>query len=453
MAKNKTLCDRFAQVQVNGRNVDSKLHKELLRRIPNRPVANLVYGMYLQQGVSDAMDQAGYQKNTQGQHPASAVLEFFKFQNIVTDILDSSIRTVELSKGVREANNKLHNFTDPMDAYTIAKEINEMKDTQGNSRHLAATVVKHGNEFQVLVDPISTNTNLRARRINDALFLWDSLKNAMGLQGVDMDALRVPFNDILSMGTGMINYIESIAQCDNKYLTQREIQFLLAANENSHLVQSLVGAFGNDIVATSQAVYDNYHVSADPNYSGLIDRAINSSKKLFSVLDDNFNEQTIRKVALDTAASEEQSVKDTVSYLNHKYGIDFTEININEKHSKSLSDATARAIAILEKRINQLETKASTQQDKDNIKKLSQLHDTLIKELENKRYYMGILNYLNEAYDIVTKLEADLTNSPKNGTPYENAVALASILENQNIYVGGYDNLFRDLLVDLSDID
>ena len=48
MAKNKTLCDRFAQVQVNGKNVDSKLHKELLRRIPNRPVANLVYGMYLQ---------------------------------------------------------------------------------------------------------------------------------------------------------------------------------------------------------------------------------------------------------------------------------------------------------------------------------------------------------------------------------------------------------------------
>ena len=65
MAKNKTLCDRFAQVQVNGRNVDSKLHKELLRRIPNRPVANLVYGMYLQQGVSDSMDKAGYQKNTQ----------------------------------------------------------------------------------------------------------------------------------------------------------------------------------------------------------------------------------------------------------------------------------------------------------------------------------------------------------------------------------------------------
>ena len=453
MAKNKTLCDRFAQVQVNGKNVDSKLHKELLRRIPNRPVANLVYGMYLQQGVSDSMDQAGYQKNTQGQHPASAVLEFFKFQNIVTDILDSSIRTVELSKGVREANNKLHNFTDPMDAYTIAKEINEMKDTQGNSRHLAATVVKHGNEFQVLVDPISTNTNLRARRINDALFLWDSLKNAMGLQSVDMDALRVPFSDVLSMGTGMINYIESIAQCDNKYLTQREIQFLLAANENSHLVQSLVGAFGNDIVATSQAVYDNYHVSADPNYSGLIDRAINSSKKLFSVLDDNFNEQTIRKVALDTAASEEQSIKDTVSYLNHKYGIDFTEININEKHSKSLSDATARAIAILEKRINQLETKASTQQDKDNIKKLSQLHDTLIKELENKRYYMGILNYLNEAYDIVTKLEDDLTNRPQNGTPYENATALASILANQNIYVDGYANLFRDLLSDLSDID
>ena len=450
MAKNKTFCTRYAQVQVNGKNKDSKLHKALLEKIPNRPVANLVYAMYLQQGVADAMDQAGYQRNTQDQHSASAVLEYFGFQNIVTDITDSSIRDVELSKGVRDANDRLHNFSDPMDAYNIAKEINEMTNAQGDSLHLAATVVRHGTEFQVMVNPISSSTNLRAREVNDAMFLWDSLKNAMGLQGVDMDTLRVPFSDILNMGTGMINYIESIAQTDNKYLTPREIQFILTANRNSPTAQALVNAFGSDIVATSQAVYDNYHVGANPAYAGLIDRAITESKNLFSVLDANFNSQTLDRVAAETAASPEMGIKSTLKQLNYKYHIDFKEINIDEKNTKTLSEATARAIVILERRINQLETRSGT---RDEVKKLSKLHDTLMRELEGRRYYMGLLNYLNEAHEIVTKLETDLNNLPTNGTKFENAIAAARVLRRQNIFVDGYANLFRDLLGDLSNID
>lgn len=450
MAKNKTFCTRYAQVQVNGKNKDSKLHKALLEKISNRPVANLVYAMYLQQGVADAMDNKNYQRNTQGQHSASAVLEYFGFQNIVTDIADSSIRTVELSKGVRDANDQLHNFSDPMDAYTIAKEINEMTNAQGDSLHLAATVVRHGDEFQVLVNSISSNTNLRAREVNNSLFLWNSLKNAMGLQGVDMDALRVPFSDILNMDTSMINYIESIAHTDNKYLTPREIQFVLTANRNSSTAQALVNAFGGDIIATAQAVYDNYHVGANPAYAGLIDRALTESKNLFSVLDANFNSQTIDRVAAETAASPEMGIKSTLKQLNHKYHIDFREIAIDDKHAKTLSEATARAIVILERRINQLETKPGT---RDEVKKLSKLHDTLIRELESKRYYMGLLNYLNEAHDVVTKLETDLEAAPTNGTKFENAIALAKILRNQNIFVDGYANLFRDLLSDLADID
>ena len=450
MAKNKTFCTRYAQVQVNGKNKDSKLHKALLEKIPNRPVANLVYAMYLQKGVADAMDKKNYQRNTQGQHSANAVLEHFGFQNIVTDITDSSIRDVELSKGVRDANDRLHNFSDPMDAYNIAKEINEMTNAQGDSLHLAATVVRHGTEFQVMVNPISSSTNLRAREVNDAMFLWDSLKNAMGLQGVDMDALRVPFSDILNMGTGMINYIESIAQTDNKYLTPREIQFILTANRNSPTAQALVNAFGGDIVVTSQAVYDNYHVGANPAYAGLIDRAITESRNLFNVLDANFNSQTIDRVAAETAASPEMGIKGTLKQLNHKYHIDFREITIDDKHAKSLSEATARAIVILERRVNQLETRSGT---RDEVKKLSKLHDTLMRELEGRRYYMGMLNYLNEANDIVTKLEADLEAAPTNGTKFENAIALARILRNQNTFVDGYANLFRDLLEDLANID
>jgi hypothetical protein len=39
--------------QVDGK--PSTLHKELLKKIPNRPLANLIYASYLQKGVADRM--------------------------------------------------------------------------------------------------------------------------------------------------------------------------------------------------------------------------------------------------------------------------------------------------------------------------------------------------------------------------------------------------------------
>lgn len=451
MAK-KTLCTRYAQVKVDGQNKDSKLHKALLEKIANRPVANLVYAMYLQNGIAADMDAKGYQRNTQGQHSVSAVLEYFKFQNIVTDIADSSIKAVEMNKGIRDTNGLLHNFTDPMDAYQKAQEVNKLTNAAGESLHLAAFVVMHGQDFQVLVSPISSSTNIQERNIDDAIFLWKSLNNAMALQGVDLDALREPFSDILNMGTGMINYIESMTKTDNKYLTQREIQFLLSADSSSNLTQTAINRLGGgDLVTAAQAIYENYHVSSSPTYAGLIDNTLAEAKDLFSVLDSNFNAQTINKIASEMGVSPEMQVRKTIKDLNYKYGIDFKEIKLEDKHAKSLSEATARAITILEKRINQLETRAG---NKDKIKELSKLHNTLVKELESKRYYMGVLNYLNEASDVINTLEADLTNSAFQQDPsYENAIALARILNNQNMYVDGYSNLFRDLLGDLANIE
>lgn len=445
----KKFCSRFARVNVDGRNEDSKLHKALLKEIPNRQVANLVYAMYLQKGVKDAMD-AKYQRNTQGEHQVSAVLEFLGFQNIMTDIADGTIRDIEKSKGIRDSKDKLVNFKDPLVAYKKAKEINDMTNAQGESAHLAASVVRHGKEFQVIVDPLSSKTNYRQRDVEDALFLWDALKTRMALNGVDMDTLKDSFGNILNMGVGMINYLESMAATDIKHLMPEEIQFFLSANSKSTLVQNLLNAFGNDLAATAQAVYDNFHVSSDPAYAGLMQRALKESRDLFKVLDADFNSQTLDKVAADASVSTESEVRRTLESLNKKFGIDYNEIKIEGQHAKTLSEATARAVLILERRINQLETRTGTREE---VKKLTKLHDSLMRELSYKQYYAGITSYINEAYEIILNLEDALVNAPTNGTPYENAVAMARILENQNTYVDGYANLFRDLLGDLSTME
>ena len=438
----KNYCSRYAQVSVDGKQADSKLHKSLLSKIPNRATANLVYAMYMQSGVADAMD-AKHQRNTQGQHSADAVLEYFGFQNIMTDISDSSIAAVEKSKGVRDSDGKLHSFQTAKKAFEIADSINNLTDAEGNPLHLAATVVRHDREFQVLVNPISTQTFNRNLYTKQRLASWEKFSHAMGMKGVDMDAMQSSFGDILNMDTSMLNYIDSIANTQSKYLKLREIEFVLSANKNSQLVQNLLQAFNGDMTATVQAVYDNYHTGANPAYAGLIDRALKESRALFQGLDIN----ALNEDAFPDLTAEYTGIKATVDKLNKRYGIDYTEINIAGKRAKSLSEATARAIMVLERRINQLEAHRGTTEE---TKRLSDLRNKLLTELKNKRYYMGLLEYVNEVHDMVSKLQQDLNSVPVDKTPFENAVALAKVLNNQNIYVDGYTNLFRDLLEDLS---
>ena len=46
--------------EVNGEA--SKLYKDLLKKIKNRPLTNLIYAAYLQQGVAAQMDSMGKKK-------------------------------------------------------------------------------------------------------------------------------------------------------------------------------------------------------------------------------------------------------------------------------------------------------------------------------------------------------------------------------------------------------
>ena len=67
----KVQCDMYPEV--NGEH--SKLYKDLLKKIKNRPLTNLIYAAYLQQGVAAQMTNQGFRINSQGQHDANAVMQ------------------------------------------------------------------------------------------------------------------------------------------------------------------------------------------------------------------------------------------------------------------------------------------------------------------------------------------------------------------------------------------
>ncbi|MCF0131921.1 MAG: hypothetical protein HUJ71_09315, partial [Pseudobutyrivibrio sp.] len=213
MGKNR--CNIVARVKVNGVEKDSLLHEKLINRIKHRQVANLVYALYKQRGVDVAMDNDPthhYERNFQGEHNVGDVLEFLKFTDIANDILGATIENIEIAHGVRDKNTgTLKNFDDFEEALKVAQDINNLTKTvngQQESMHLAATVVRHDSQFQVLVDPVSSNTLMRARNIESRLRLWDALKQKILVSGLDLDALKIDDADILGQ-EDVIRYIEN----------------------------------------------------------------------------------------------------------------------------------------------------------------------------------------------------------------------------------------------------
>ena len=56
-------CELVPKVTIGDKSVDSYLYKDLEKRSKDRPLTNLVYASYLQQGVASKLDRMGKKRN------------------------------------------------------------------------------------------------------------------------------------------------------------------------------------------------------------------------------------------------------------------------------------------------------------------------------------------------------------------------------------------------------
>ena len=150
---------------VNGE--PSKLYKELIALIKNRPITNLIYAAYLQQGVAAQMDSMGKKKNSQDQHSAKDVYEFFDVAKMVNE--GSDVYKAEQRIGARDSSGNLVAFTDAKQALEIAQQFNE------NSSGLVASITQHGDIFNILVERKDSRTQLRTAQVQVKLKVGYSL--------------------------------------------------------------------------------------------------------------------------------------------------------------------------------------------------------------------------------------------------------------------------------------
>ena len=410
----------------------SKLYHDLGKMLGDRPLTNYIYASYLQPGVSAQMQNLGM-KNTDklGEHFASDVIKVFDVTTMQNEAV-ADITRISQAMGAIDSLGHLIDYDDATKAVEIANRINE------NHKGLVAYTTQHSDKFNINVVPRDARTHMRIETEKAKKDIWDILKSTLTTIGIDLDNSNLDVEMAnATRGEAFAHWMKNIRNVENRVLALKDIRGLLAMNENTQQVQRLTAMFGTMDLAAQKA-YDAYRIrgSVTPAQFSLIDSTLNNSK-LFNGLDIDGIMQMIEDVNQSTQASEESAIQATIDDLHQKYSIN------NEHHDRlneqitSLSEAADEALLTLNRQYQQ--TKAQKGEFADETKNLRRVTNILGKEIASKRYYAGILGFMQEANNQVQNV-INALQAPAQGVTEIEVLADRSrkVLEFRNICSGYY---------------
>lgn len=405
--------------EVNGK--PSKMYKDLLEKNKlGRPLVNMLYASYIASNAADAMDQAGYQRNSQGEHNATDVMKFLDVYTMLNEI--GSLNSEEISWGITDNNGNRIDFTDGKQALEKADAFNDAHTG------LAATVVQHGDIYNIIAAEKNSRTHTYAMGVKEKLKIWDVEKQAFTAVGIDIENMPQELKSTLTpTNSGLVAQLQNLQRVAIGYLYKKDAMILFNMDANSPQVQRLVNSFGSIEVAAQVLDNINHNIG---NYSNaqktLLARAVNHCKN-YRGIDLNALKAQVDQMSQQTIqSSPEEAVRQTLHQLNKKYKIDINEIHRIGNKINTLSEAAADAAVTLQRQIRQLE-----QQIGNNVegKRLEGVLNQLMRELANKKYYSGVLNFLNEAQTQISEIDNMLNNIPQTGTELEKAFETARVLQ------------------------
>lgn len=427
-------CELFPKVN---NNEDSILYKELLKLIADRPLTNLIYAAYSQQGVAAQMDSFGYKQNKQGQHSGKDVYTFFDVATMLNEGTLSGTNQIAKAAGAMDSYGNLTEYTDARQALNVAAQINS------SSKGAVAFVSQVGDKFNVNVVAKDSFTQTRSMIVKEKQQVWDVVTQAFNNVGVDINAqgfdsaLVNAFN-----GEAFVNWMGNIKNTRNSLIPKNDLKTLLQISENTQQVTRLKQMFGSlDDVA--QAIYDAYRnrTTATMAQRQLMDATITNSKN-FNGLDLASLRQEIADIKQNMQTEPEATIQDTIDDLHRKYGININDIHLQDDKIKSLERAAQEAVITLNRQLNQLKAKEGITQE---VKDLEQVRKTLIREIENNKYYAGVLGFLEEANNQLSNINNLLHSIPQSGTKLGRAIELAKSLQEAMKIMEGYEPIIKAL--------
>lgn len=422
---------------------DSKLYKDLSKKTKDRPFNNMIYSMYLQDGVADAMDSAGYKRDKNGEHWADDVYKFLGVNDMVSDMSDAK-RVAKAQGWLDDAGNTVE-FTDSSQVMTDIVNFNS------TSKNLVASIVNNGDTVSVVVEPKNGRTILKKERAEELQKAWQITKNGFSARSVDLEQLKTVLPSIFNAATiaDTITYLaDSVAKTENKYLSVNDIKALLYINKDTTEGSRLITMF-TDIDNAAQQIYDFYRTTYD-SYSSTEQAQIHAlvtALKDFAGID-----MSGLKTAIDNelgnlrAVSPEIAIKDKIDELNEKYGINKNEIHMINAKIDSLSDAAISAVMALQRNLDEMVKKNGVNPES---KILQATLKKLMQEIGKQQYTIGLLRYMNVVTKAMDELDNYYINRKTTGTNMEVAASAAAAITEMRKAVNGY----YTTIVALTDID
>ena len=431
MAKNS--CQWYPEV--NGK--PSKMYRDLLKvKKLKRPLANYIYAVYLSQNLADAMDNVldangnpKYKRNTQGQHSANDVWDFLNISSWRDDF--NKLSDIELREGFVDNNGQRVDFTNAKDALEKADAFNDAHNG------ITATVVQHGDVFNIIAAEKNSRTLSYAQDVKTKLKVWEVEKHAFSANGIDIESMPQELNSIFSpQHTGLVQYLQNVQRQQINNILKKEALLLFSMDANSPQVQRLVGSFGS-IEAAAQALDDFNHGANNLTtpQKTLLMRAVNHCKNMRGTDLDALKTQVAQMTQQVLSNSPDEDVRIELHKLNKKYKIEQNELHRTDNKIRTLSEAATDAVFVLQRQIRELE---KIKGNNTEGKRMEATLDQLMRELESKKYYAGILNFLREAslrlsYDPTTQTSVvdNMLQDPnlQTGTNLEKAFKMAKVLQ------------------------
>lgn len=421
----KNSCSYYPEV--NGKR--SKLYKDLLDFTHDRPTTNWLYAYYLATNVAAAMDSAGFQnkKDSRGEHKMNDYLNFIDYATIQSEV--GSLGQIEKQIGAKDQQGQRIDYSNAEDALRIADTFNEPRQN-GKPKGLVASVYKYGNVYNIIVSEKTSKTNTQPIRVKQMLQAWDVYKQVFNSVGIDITSMPQELSDFFSAyNSDMANDLLNLQRMQIQHLSRKNSLILFSLNANIQQVRALVGrgAFAS-LEDAAQAMEDinNRTGNYTTHQKVLLKSAVLASQRFNNINLNQLRNQINQITQQVASASPEESVKNTIDRLNRKFKIDVHEINRISRKINTLSEAAADAAMQLQRKIRELENIKGNNVEG---KRLKTMLDQLLKELANKKYYSGILNFLQEASTNVQQIDVLLGNIPQTGTELEKAMNTAKILQ------------------------
>lgn len=436
MSKGKG-CILYPEVTTPDKGVAaSRLYKDLIDKKGDfkypRTLANLLYASYVVSGEK-AMEAATnsdgspkYKKNRQGQFNAKDVVEFFDFDSAIGEF--STLKQEEFRMGATDANGNRVDFTDAEKALSIADNFNN------THKGLVASVVSHDTQNGMIYNiQVYQRTSKTVELPIDArkrLQTWDAYKQAFNAIGIDITSMPQELSSVFSAyNTDLGNQLKNLSKVGIQDIySQRDAMTLFYLDKDSQEVKNLINSFGSiEDAAQALSDFNNSRISLSTAQQRLLLRAFKHAQKLHGLDIDALTSQIDQIINDNWINSPESEIADEIHRLKKKYGIEIDEINRTNDEIRTLSAATSEAIIQLERRIKELKKQKGITTE---YKRLETLLNKMMKELQYKRYYNGIIDYMGEAAKGATEIDNLIHNIPQTGTEKDRIFATMRALQN-----------------------